>query len=88
MTALYTARTGSGRVTVTEENVIVDRPGGMASQSIKRAQISGVDAKTTMISLFGLGGAKQLTLRTTGAERVVLRFVKPKDARALLDLLR
>lgn len=88
MSTLYEARTGSGKVTITESSVTIDAPGGRKSETVPRAAIARIDAKTVMASLFGIGGGRELTIHTNDGRKVVIRLIKPKDAAAMLALLR
>lgn len=88
VTTLYTANTASGKVSITEANVILDKPGGMTSESIPRASVARVESKTTMVSLMGFGGMKSITIYTTDGRRIELKMLPPKVAASILELLR
>lgn len=88
MTTLYTANTANGKVTITETNLILDKPGGLTSESIPRTSIARVEGKTTMVSLMGFGGMKSITIYTTDGRRVELKMLPPRVAASILEMLR
>lgn len=88
MSALYTASTGSGKVTITEQNVILDAPGGRKSETVNRASITNIESKKTTPSLLGIGGGSEITLHTSDGRRLHIRLIKRHDAEAMLALLR
>ena len=88
MSTLLSVSTGSGKLTITEQSVVLDIPGGRKSEQMARTLITSVDAHKLMPSLFGMGGGSDITIHTSDGRKLTLRFVKPKDADAILRLLR
>jgi hypothetical protein len=83
MTELIKARCGQGWLILTEESIIVQRPG--ISHSIARASFTGLDMKVTMWA--GPWSAYTLIFHGAGVERLKASIVKAKDAKAIKALL-
>ena len=94
MAELYRARCAQGHIIVTDDAVLIElgaAPGSggmpMRQQRLPRSMMTSVDAKVTMMSLFGMGGAVTLTIHGQGAEVLRATLVPPKAAREIVRLL-
>jgi hypothetical protein len=88
MSDLLSVKTGSGVVTITESAVTLTRNAGQHTERMQRANITGIDFRTTVMGVFGIGGAKRITLRGLAGEKMVIGLIKPQDAKAIMALLK
>lgn len=86
---LYKARCTKGHLVIYDDKVSIELKamGVDNSESLERSQIVGVDFKTKVASLFGLGGGGTLTINSTGGKSLVADMVKMKDAQKIKELL-
>lgn len=87
--ASQTLTTGIGGVTVivTATSVTIIQPFGGKQDTIQRANIASIEVKTLVPSFFGLGGSKQVVIRTNDRRAVKLN-ASAKRATAIAAALR
>ena len=83
MPELIKTRCGQGHLIITDESIIVQRPG--ISHSIARASFTGMDMKTTLWA--GPWSWYTLIFHGAGVERLKASLVMQRDARAIRALL-
>ena len=86
MVDLTNVQTGSGKLTVTEQSIQIERPSfpKPKMQSVFRAAIVGIDHKViAKPALFSKGGVN-VTFHIQGGERVEVHMVPYEAAKALL----
>jgi len=81
-------RCTQGWLIVTDEYIRVELGGPLSRQhTLYRSSLTGVDSKTAVPSLFGLGGGVNLVFHGQGAERLEADLVKPKMAQEIIGML-
>lgn len=87
--AILKTRCNKGHIIVYEDRVTVEynKLGFEKSQTLNREQITGVDVRTNIPSIMGLGGASDVTIHSTGDKSIETKMVKPKDAQKIRELL-
>ena len=85
---LLSVTTGYGFFTVTEDAITLSQNGGRNVTRMLRANITNIDARKQMGGFLGIGAPMHITIRGLAGEKLSLTRVKPKDADAILALLK
>jgi len=83
---IITTRCAQGRLIITDD-LIRTQLGILKSESLSRANLTGIDHQIAAFPIFGLGGGMHLTFHGKGGERLEAKFVKIKDAKRIIQLL-
>jgi hypothetical protein len=86
---LFKARCTKGHIVIYADKVSIELKtmGVDNSETLRRAQITGIDVKTVFASFMGRGGSANVTINSTGGKSLVAKMVKQKDAKRIKELL-
>jgi hypothetical protein len=89
MTELINARCVQGRLILTETAIIVRRNilGRIDTKTLPRKVFTSLESKTTVPSVFGMGGAATMIFHCMGAEHMKVTSVPLKEAEQIADIL-
>jgi len=89
MDTLFKTRCTKGYLVVYKDKVSIEMHvlGVHNENVLNLAQITGVELKTTIVSVLGMGGAVTITVHGTGNQKLEANMVKPKEAQEAKEII-